>query len=132
LPFFTATSSSGGENKPNPFGGKQGCAGCKVAESELQHAQESLEYMRGMAIRKEYSCPKCGGSDITDGRNATRKSKMTSNVIKDASQQLIEVTARHKKQVEQLMKERVSNEELVMMSRAFASFASFGLRRIFV
>ena len=117
LPFFssvasaTSDSNNPGQNvnnhaqigtdnniKKNPFGGRANCPGCKVAQAELQHTQESLEYMREMALQKEYCCSKCG-SDAT---------VIKTPALKKSSQQLSLVTERHQKQVATLMREKVS------------------------
>lgn len=112
LPFFpknhagesTLVHAEHTDGASKPFGvGEPNCKGCLVAQAELQCAQESLEYMRSMAIRKEYTCSKCN-SNNTSCDSATRK--VASPTVKSSSQQMSEVTARHKKQVEQLLKER--------------------------
>ena len=117
LPFFSSVTSAisdgntSGQNgnhhaqiatdkniKKSPFGGRANCPGCKIAQAELQHTQESLEYMREMAIQKEYCCSKCG-SDATT---------IKTPALKKASQQLSSATERHQKQVAILMREKVS------------------------
>lgn len=114
LPFFsrateqTKSDSEDDSTDSRPFGvGEPNCQGCRLAEVELQDTQDSLQYMRSMAIRKEYTCSQCDNHNdnlLTDNAGC----KTTAPTVKSSSMQMAEVTARHKKQVEQLLKERVS------------------------
>ncbi|CAB9520430.1 expressed unknown protein [Seminavis robusta] len=134
-PNATTTNSNDKDNSDASPMEISNCPSCQLAQLELKRTQESLEYMRTMAIRKELTCHKCGsktkrdqdksssnddeGPDEsvnasrapnTDGHNNIDEQhtgkKIRSAVVKKSSEQLVEVTGRHKKQVEQLMKER--------------------------
>jgi hypothetical protein len=104
-----ATESTAATNDNNRVG-KPNCASCQIFQAELRHTLDSLEYMRTTAIRKEFTCHKCGsaGEPVATSNGSTQGNKKPT-VVKNASEQLLEVTGRHKNQVEQLMKERVSN-----------------------
>lgn len=125
LPFFSnhETSNSNNSNVANhnpihsqqqqqqqrdhensPFGGgRANCPGCEAATADL-------EYMREMVLRKEYTCSSCNSSRETNSTAATNNNASRVHpVLKSTSQQVLGVTERHKKQAEQLMKERVSS-----------------------
>lgn len=112
LPFFSRPAPTPPENseedsKDNadiyPFGvGEPNCEGCHVARTELQNTQDSLEYMRTLAIRKEYTCAQCGKANNHEALGKTDRTP----TVKKASQQMSEVTSRHQKQVVQLIKQR--------------------------
>jgi hypothetical protein len=101
-------------NNRTEVGKPENCVGCKTVQAELRHAYDSLEYMRTMAIRKEFTCHKCGTvGEAADASivalNGNTQGSKKPTVLRNASEQLLEVTGRHKKQVEQLMKDRVSS-----------------------
>jgi hypothetical protein len=83
-------------------------------ENQLAAALDDLEYMRGVALSNE--------SD-RDGKTANAEKqpvvlpsrKLPSSTLAEASKQLSEVISRHKKEVEQLTKERVSLCEIEPM-----------------
>lgn len=112
LPFFSRPAPAQPENseedsKDNadtyPFGvGEPNCKGCQVAKTELQNTQDSLEYMRTLAIRKEFTCAQCRKANNCEATDKTDRTP----IVKKASQQMSEVTSRHKKQVVQLIKQR--------------------------
>lgn len=118
LPFFSSTASAMGDSNAHEsnvghapqfsadnniskqtFVGKgnvHNCSGCKVAQGELQHTQESLEYMREMAIQGEYCCCKCrSDTEVVEAPDLKKESK-----------QLSEVTERHQVQIAQLIRQQ--------------------------
>jgi hypothetical protein len=105
---------------PQPFFGR--------AEPEVQHtdhhesldgqlvaALDDLEYMRGVALSNEYTCKSClsGESPSTEKQPAALRSRGSAYAsLTEASKHLNEVVSRHKKEVEQLTKERVSLSQI--------------------
>ena len=81
------------------------CEKCRELENELLGAHEDLEYLRGMALRNEYICRSC---QSLPGKSREDGSQASPGTIKEWSQLLNEATARHKSQIEQLTRERVS------------------------
>jgi hypothetical protein len=65
--------------------------------------QDDLEYIRAVALRNEYVCSSCNTESLS---NPTEN---PSSLHLKANERLLdEVTARHKAQLEQLTKDRVS------------------------
>jgi hypothetical protein len=105
---------------PQPFFGR--------AEAEVQHtayhesldgqlvaALDDLEYMRGVALSNEYTCRSClsGESPSAEKQPAALRSRGSAYAsLTEASKQLNEVVSRHKKEVEQMTKERVSLSQI--------------------
>jgi len=85
------------------------CDHCEMLQEELRAAQQDLDYMRNLATRKEQK----GLSAVADASmeelgHHSRHKPAGPLSLDDNSKQLTEVTRRHKKQVEQLTRERVS------------------------
>jgi hypothetical protein len=70
---------------------QQGCIGCQTFQRNLHAAYDDLEYLRTLLIQTEYSADKPVAS----------KPQLHTEPME-------EITKRHRKQIEQLMKERVS------------------------
>ena len=94
---------------PNLFTGdnhsKGNCKHCKELENNALSTQEDLEYMRGLMLQREYVCHCCQSQPSKRGDESSLHSR---EAIIDGPQMLNEVTARHKSQIEQITKERVS------------------------
>ena len=76
------------------------CASCEELERRLLATHADIEYLRSVALRNEYVCKECESQrhyKTTDHELAT---------VSEASKRLIEITARHQQQMEQLTKER--------------------------
>jgi hypothetical protein len=83
-------------------------------ENQLAAALDDLEYMRGVALSNEVH----RDGEITDTVKQLAvlpSRKLPSSTLAEASKQLNEVISRHKKEVEQLTKERVSLCEIEPM-----------------
>jgi hypothetical protein len=100
---------------PQPFFGRadaevQHTAYREPLESQLAAALDDLEYMRGVALSNEYTCQSCSIGETTNAAKpaALRSRGAASASLPEASKQLNEVISRHKKEVEQLTRERVS------------------------
>jgi hypothetical protein len=84
-------------------------------ESQLAAALDDLEYMRGVALSNEVN--RSGETTKAEELPTVLPSrKLPSSTLAEASKQLNEVISRHKKEVEQLTKERVSLCEIEPMS----------------
>jgi len=105
-PFFTGGES----NRP--------CPNCSIQEEQLQSVLDDLEYMRSVAVQNEQKAvllPNNVSKHVSpDGENGTTQrnasswpSPSSSRTLAEASKQLNEVSSRHKKQIEQLTKERI-------------------------
>jgi hypothetical protein len=83
-------------------------------ENQLAAALDDLEYMRGVALSNEVN--RDGETTDEVKQLAVLPSrKLPSSTLAEASKQLNEVISRHKKEVEQLTKERVSLWEIEPM-----------------
>jgi hypothetical protein len=104
----SASKVGGFRFPPNIFAGdnngKGHCRHCSNLENELISSREDSEYLREMAIRSESICATCQ----TEPSKRLDTLAHTSLEISAEAQMLNEVTARHKAQIEQLSKERVS------------------------
>jgi hypothetical protein len=94
---------------PNLFAGdnhsKGNCKHCKELENNVLSAQEDLEYLRSLTLQGEYVCHCCRSQPSKGGDESSFHSRET---VIDGPQMLNEVTARHKSQIEQITKEKVS------------------------
>lgn len=105
-----------------PFFGRADAEGPGTAhneslENQLAAALDDLEYMRGVALSKEADADRAGDTTNAKKQPAVLRSRGTSSgSLTEASKQLNEVISRHKKEVEQLTKERVSIYEIESMS----------------
>jgi hypothetical protein len=100
---------------PNPFAGdnhnsKGSCKHCKELEHNSLSAQEDLEYLRSLALQREYTCQCCKRGDESSSLYPSPEAAVSSI---DGAQMLNDVTARHKSQIEQITKERVSTSARV-------------------
>jgi hypothetical protein len=109
---------------PNLFAGdsnsKSHCRHCRRFEADLLSSQEDLEYLRGMAIRSEYMCASCEAHPSTPADGLQQSAGPTSE--KESAQTMDALIARHMNQVEQLTKDRVSNETIVALMLFVESF----------
>jgi hypothetical protein len=84
-------------------------------ESQLVAALDDLEYMRGVALSNE--ADRNAETTTAEKQPAILRSrKLPTASLAEASKQLNEVISRHKKEVEQLTRERVSLCEIEPMS----------------
>lgn len=92
---------------PNIFAGeshtKDACRQCNRLQDELMSAREDLEYLRGVALRNEYTCVSCQ-LDPTTSTDATSAQPESISV----SQALNKVVIEHEAQIEALKAEGVS------------------------
>jgi hypothetical protein len=92
---------------PNLFtvdnNGKDECRQCSKLQDELVSAREDLEYLRGVALRNEYTCVSCQ-RDPTELIDSTSTQPESIN----ASQALNKVVSGHEAQMEDLKREGVS------------------------
>lgn len=106
-----SSSSKGGKIgirfPPNLFAGdsssKGGCKHCSKLENELASAREDLEYLRGAALRNEYSCINCKQETQNNSNDEDKSSEPT-----PMSDTLNEIISRHKIYVDNLKKDSVS------------------------
>jgi hypothetical protein len=93
---------------PNLFAGdnhyKGNCRRCKELENNALYAQEDLEYLRGVTLQSEHVCQCCRSQPIKRGDESLHSRE----AVIDGAQMLNEVTSRHKSQIEQITKEKVS------------------------
>jgi hypothetical protein len=92
---------------PNLFAvdnnGKDECRQCSKLQDELVSAREDLEYLRGVALRNEYTCVSCQRDPTELIDNTSTQPESIS-----ASQALNKVVSGHEAQIEDLKRERVS------------------------
>jgi hypothetical protein len=92
---------------PHPFFvNQQVCQQCSSLTAQVENMHDDLEYMRKLALHRE-------GEERTaavrESMPATLRQAQHQQIMPTvASTQLVEITTRQKKQIEQLMKERVS------------------------
>jgi hypothetical protein len=102
---FPPSLFAGGDTNNNHSKGH--CRHCKELENNLLSAQEDLEYLRGLTLQREYVCQGCL-SQSRSSKRGDQASFHSREAVLDGAQMLNEVTARHKSQIEQITKERVS------------------------
>lgn len=87
------------------------CSYCEEAEGRLLAVQADLEYLRSVSLRNEYICNVCENASLSKRKKKYSRGASASNsesiALNEASQRLVEVTARHKRQIESMMRERV-------------------------
>lgn len=91
---------------PNLFSSdnsKARCEQCTKLENEMAILQDDLEYIRAVALRNEYVCSSCNTESLSHPTE-----NLSTFHLKTNERLLDEVTARHKAQLEQLTKDRVS------------------------
>ena len=96
---------------PNLFSSdnsKARCDQCAKLENELAVLQDDLEYIRAVALRNEFVCSSCSAESLSHPTETPSTFHLKSN-----ERLLDEVTARHKAQLEQLTKDRVSTPSYV-------------------
>jgi hypothetical protein len=82
---------------------KTSCRGCSEMESRLLSAYEDIRYLHDVALRHEFN------RDVPKPTtNSLRISHHEVTTLADASKRLTEVTARHRRQIEQITRETVS------------------------
>jgi hypothetical protein len=112
----SATKSQGGIGIPFPFGPKEHCRSCRQLENDLLSSREDLEYLRGMALRSEYTCNSCQVAPRRSGGGAVLDALQRDiGSVSERAQLLNDVTARHKSQIEQMTKERVRVQSLLLL-----------------
>lgn len=105
------TASRGGFRFPGFSNDNGQCRQCTKLGSELVVIEEDLEYLRALALRNEFICSSC--QPATPQLSVSRLNK--------SDRLLEEVTARHKAQLEQLTKDRVSSTKLAWTVFSFPS-----------
>jgi hypothetical protein len=92
---------------PNLFAidnsGRDECQQCSKFQDELVSAREDLEYLRGVALRNEYTCVSCQRDPTEQIDNTGTQPESIS-----ASQALNKVVSGHEAQIEDLKREGVS------------------------
>lgn len=96
------SASKGGFRFPIFSNDKGQCRHCSKLEVDLSVIREDLEYLRSLALRNEFVCSSCNAETPRQAESAVRIDPRSSDRLLD------EVTARHKAQLEQLTKDRVS------------------------
>jgi hypothetical protein len=82
---------------------KTSCRECNEMESRLLSAYEDIRYLHDVALRNEFN------RDVPKPKtNSPRISHHEVTTLADASKRLTEVTARHRRQIEQMTRETVS------------------------
>lgn len=84
------------------------CRHCTKFETELAAARDDMEYLRSVGLRNEYTCSSCNTEALTHPEDAAHPSSSLESSLRISDRLLDEVTARHKAQLEQLTKDRVS------------------------
>jgi hypothetical protein len=84
------------------------CRNCTKYENELAAGRDDMEYLRSVALRNEYSCSSCKAQTSQHPKEAEFPSSSLDLNLRNTDRLLEEVTARHKAQLEQLTKDRVS------------------------
>jgi hypothetical protein len=118
----SAPAAFGGALKlfpPSFFPGDKPCEACKGLEDKLEAALDDIEYLRTAALQQEVAMLSSAKPDSTmnpSNQSSSWASSATGGLnnlgtarvsLSEASKQVAEATNRHRKQVEQLMKERV-------------------------
>lgn len=112
-----SVSRSGFRFPPNLFStdsSKGRCGLCTKLENELSALQDDLEYVRSVALRNDYICSSCNAGSSKHSMESTSPLHLKSN-----DKLLDEVTARHKAQLEQLTKDRVSTLHFNILISSF-------------
>ena len=91
-----------------PHGGGRRCPACDELEVKLTQAQNDIEYLRGVALRAEYVCNHCKNKDKAKSGHLCSKTNEEALTLKDASARLVDLTTRHKGQIQQMTLEQVS------------------------
>eukprot|EP00978_Attheya_sp_CCMP212_P000571 scaffold1111_cov65-Attheya_sp.AAC.6 len=97
------------------------CPHCEEMESLLRSALKDLEDLRDISIQNEYACVECekGNHNAPSSQSVSSSTNRRTNrgkepfpdrrhdasSLAEASQRLVDVTARHKRQIEQMSKE---------------------------
>lgn len=100
------------ESKQNPINNffrgfphsRHHCATCEEFENRLLAADADRQYLRSVALRNEIISKKCESK--ANQKMSSIKTPYESATLSEASKRLVEVTSRHKRQVEQLTKDR--------------------------
>lgn len=91
------------------------CKSCLEMEKKLMMMQSDIEYLRSIALNNENTCASCHNSyvDETDGiNNQDQFGSYGGELIREnaslleGSQRIVDLTARHQQQIEQMAKER--------------------------
>jgi len=96
------SASKGGFRFPIFSNDKGQCRHCSRLENDLVGMKEDLEYLRSVALRNEFVCISCKREPSGTGSAAHHDTRSNERLLE-------EVTARHKAQLEQLTKDRVSS-----------------------
>ena len=92
------------------------CSHCDDLESQLLAAYEDIRYLRDVSLRSEYSkAPSKPKSSIL------RASSHELTTLADASKRLTEITGRHRRQIEQMTREIVSESGTFHRSMPFTN-----------
>lgn len=87
-------------------GPKPDCKSCDGLEHRLRSTLLDMEYLRSVAMRTEYTCGSCQQRNSSKQRSNPLKSSNQDLSTLEASKRLMEVTAVHRRQIEQMTKER--------------------------
>lgn len=110
LKLFPPSFLMGDNNSSND---KSECSRCKALEEQLRVAETDVEYLRVTALQNEYQCASCQQAKKASPPWSAPQALTPS----EGSKQLVAVTHRHKKQIEQLTRERVSLDETMVVLR---------------
>mmetsp|Transcript_3428 Transcript_3428/g.4960 ORF Transcript_3428/g.4960 Transcript_3428/m.4960 type:complete len:674 (+) Transcript_3428:411-2432(+) len=93
---------------PAVGGGHHECPSCEESEARLLAMRADMEYLRSIALRSEYLCAICENQSKRKKKHSKGNVPLgpDSTALNEASQRLMEVTARHKRQIEQMTRER--------------------------
>jgi hypothetical protein len=87
---------------PHPFfASQQDCQQCSSLKSQVETLQDDIEYIRNIALQWEHA-------DQVKGHSASQSQQEQEGPASLASNQLTQVAARQRQQVEQMLQERVS------------------------
>jgi len=89
-------------------GGHHHCPSCEESEARLLAMRTDMEYLRSIALRSEYLCAICENQSKRKKKHSKANVPLgpDSTALNESSQRLMEVTARHKRQIEQMTIER--------------------------
>ena len=83
--------------------GRGNCKHCAKLEADLAASREDLEYLRGMALRNEYTCATCQ-TEPSKGMQTPQ----TVSIHANSSEVVNDMSEKHKAEVQNLIMERVS------------------------
>jgi hypothetical protein len=85
--------------------GRHHCGSCEELESRLLSTHADIEHLRSEAMRNEFICKRCECNP--DQKTSATKTEFESKTLAETSKQLLTVTSRHKRQIEEMSKEQL-------------------------